>query len=65
MFYVIIYYTVFSLKGDFGFENSQNMLIESIVVIIFISCMGIYRHRANIKRLINHEERKLGEKKEA
>ncbi len=63
MLYLIVYYTVFSLKGSFGFDNSHNMLIESIIVIIFISCMGIFRHRENIKRLINHEERKLGEKK--
>ncbi len=65
MFYIIAYYTIFALKGDFKFENSHGMMIESIIVIIIISCMGIYRHKENIKRLIHHEERKLGEKKGA
>lgn len=64
MLYVIVYYTIFTLMGEFGFENSQSMMIESICVIIFISGMGIIRHRENIKRLIHHEERKLGEKKD-
>ena len=64
MFYVIVYYTIFTLMGEFGFENSKSMMIESICVIIFISGMGIIRHRENIKRLIHHEERKLGEKKD-
>lgn len=63
MLYVIVYYTVFTLMGEFGFDDSHNMMIESICVIIFISGMGIIRHRENIKRLIHHEERRLGEKK--
>ncbi|MBR1816838.1 MAG: glycerol-3-phosphate 1-O-acyltransferase PlsY [Lachnospiraceae bacterium] len=67
MLYVIAYYIIFTLKGDFGFalDTSHNMMIESICVIIFISTMGIIRHRENIKRLIKHEERKIGAKKEA
>ncbi|MBQ7707629.1 MAG: glycerol-3-phosphate 1-O-acyltransferase PlsY [Lachnospiraceae bacterium] len=63
MFYVVIYYSIFAFKGHFGFENSEKMLIESLCVICVIAFMGLYRHKENIKRLIHHEERKLGEKK--
>ena len=40
-------------------------MIESVIVVIAMALMAIYRHKANIKRLINHEENKLGSKKEA
>lgn len=64
-----IEYIIFALNGRFGFNVddsvSKNAMIESIVIIVFLTAMAIYRHRANIKRLINHEENKLGSKKSA
>lgn len=60
-------YSIFSLQGKYCFNledsTSHARMLESIVVICIIAAMGIYRHRANIKRLINHEENKLGAKK--
>lgn len=60
-------YTLFALNGKYPFdlENSvsHNAMLESAIVVIGMACMAIYRHRANIKRLINHEENKLGAKK--
>ena len=60
-------YTIFALNGKYPFnlENSlsHEAFIESIIIVCIISCMAIYRHKANIVRLINHEENKLGSKK--
>ncbi len=64
-----IEYIVLALNDRFGFvmddPTSKNAMIESIVIVVFLAAMAIYRHRANIKRLINHEENKLGSKKSA
>jgi glycerol-3-phosphate acyltransferase PlsY len=35
-------------------------MIGSIIIVIAMALMAIYRHKANIVRLINHEENKLG-----
>lgn len=62
-------YTMLAFNDRFGFNMSDsvshNAMIESIVVVGIMTVMGIYRHRANIKRLLNHEENKLGSKKSA
>ena len=62
-----IEYIVFALNGrypfDFDNEISYNAMIESIVIVLIMTVMAIYRHRANIVRLIHHEENKLGSKK--
>ncbi len=64
-----IEYIIFALNGRFGFNMddsvSKNAMFESIAIVVFLAGMAIYRHRANIKRLINHEENKLGSKKSA
>lgn len=60
-------YAVFAIGGKYSFDLSatvsRNCMIESIAVVAVMALMAIYRHRANIKRLINHEENKLGSKK--
>lgn len=60
-------YIVFALMGRYPFEMdnniSHNCMIESVIIVTIMALMGIIRHRANIKRLINHEENKLGVKK--
>ena len=62
-------YMIFSLNGKYSFDlndtHSYKCMIESIVIVGVIAAMGIFRHRANIKRLINHEESKIGNKKTA
>lgn len=60
-------YGIFAFQGKYPFNLddsvSNNAMIESVAVVAFLAIMAIYRHRANIKRLLNHEENKLGQKK--
>lgn len=62
-------YTIFAMNGKYSFNmddtSSWYAMIESVIVVVVLAAMAIYRHRANIKRLINHEENKLGSKKTA
>lgn len=62
-------YTIFAVTGKYSFDlntaASKECMLESVIVVILMALMAIYRHKANIKRLINHEENKLGSKKEA
>jgi glycerol-3-phosphate acyltransferase PlsY len=53
-----ILYTIFAVKGDYNFASNAK-LIESIVVALIISGMAVFRHRQNIKRLIDGTENKL------
>lgn len=62
-----IMYTIFAIMGDYNFAERAK-LIESIVVAGVIAGLAIFRHRANIKRLIAGTENKLSfssDKKEA
>lgn len=38
--------------------------IEAYILVFLITCLAFFQHRANIIRLINGTERKLGQKKE-
>lgn len=62
-------YSIFAFMGRYPFNfdvaASKNAMVESVIVVIAMAIMAIYRHKANIKRLINHEENKLGSKKAA
>ena len=62
-------YTIFALNGRYPFDltidTSKNAMIESVVLVIVLALMAIIRHKANIIRLIHHEENKLGAKKSA
>ncbi len=67
---VTIYAVMYGIKaamGEYSFDLSdacsKYAMIESIIVVAFMALMAIYRHKANIKRLIHHEENKLGQKK--
>ena len=64
MVFLAAEYIIFALNGRFMFNDSKAMMIESIVVIIIVTGMGIIRHHGNINRLIHHEERRIGGKKE-
>ncbi len=59
-------YAIFACKGKYSFvlsqEVSQKCMVESIIVVAVMVIMAIYRHKTNIKRLLAHEENKLGKK---
>lgn len=51
---------LFYLGGVYGFWVAQ---LSSIGALIFISMMLVYRHHANISRILNGTESKIGSKK--
>ncbi len=51
----------FAWHGDYGIAPTH--LWEFTVLAILIALMGIYRHHANIVRLIHGNENKVGQKK--
>lgn len=59
-------YGILAFHGRYAFDLdltcSKNAMIESVIVVSVMTLMAIYRHRANIVRLIHHEENKLGSK---
>ena len=67
MYGFCVEYVIFALNGKYPFDLedsvSKNCMIESVVIIVVMALMAIIRHKANIIRLINHEENKLGSKK--
>ena len=62
-------YGIFAFHGKYAFNmddtTSWYAMLESVIIVIIMAVMAIIRHHANIKRLINHEENKLGSKKQA
>ena len=62
-------YGIFAFYGKYAFNmddtTSWYAMLESVIIVIIMAVMAIIRHHANIKRLINHEENKLGSKKQA
>lgn len=62
-------YAIFAFNGKYPFNmddtGSWYAIVESVIVVVLMAAMAIYRHKENIKRLINHEENKLGSKKTA
>ena len=52
----------FGQMGWLGLDGAYR--IEFYIVSACFTLMGLWRHRANIKRLIDGTENKLGEKKE-
>lgn len=55
---IMLFISVFFVFLFFGgYEFSSN------IIILIISLLGIYRHKSNIIRIINKNERKIGEKK--
>lgn len=63
---IVVIELVISLMvlGQMGYYGmSQAHLIEFYIVCAALSAMAIYRHRANIKRLLNGTENKIFQKK--
>ncbi len=59
---LLVSYTIFAYTGSYGFVSSANKL-ESCIVLAFITALAIYRHKANIVRLMNGTENKFTLKK--
>lgn len=68
-FILIVYATKYvSLGSVVGISTSPIIMLfignyKGVVVTLFLSALAIFKHRENIKRLLNGTERKLGEKK--
>lgn len=62
-------YSIFAFNGRYAFNldaaDSWYAMLESVIVVILMALMAIYRHKANINRLIHHQENKLGSKRTA
>ena len=55
---------IFVLKNpEQVYHLGQNYVVESIIILGCLAALAIYKHKANIVRLIHGEESKLGQKK--
>ena len=60
---VIVFLIQSLVFGHMGILNiSEEYLLEYDIVVACFTAMGIWRHRANIKRLLNGTENKIGKK---
>ena len=64
----VIAYIIFGVTGLLCFNmnvpSSRNAFIESVIVSVLFASLAIYKHKANIIRLKNHEENKFHFKKQ-
>ncbi len=55
---------VLAVLGQNGYYGmSQNHLNEFYLISVVLACMAVYRHRGNIRRLLNGTESKIFQKK--
>ena len=58
-----VLYFIFAINGFLCFNpqiaSSKTAMIESMILVVLFSGLAIYKHKANILRLKNHEENKL------
>jgi glycerol-3-phosphate acyltransferase PlsY len=68
MIELAVAYIIFGLKGmlcfDMSVPASKTAFIESAVLVVLFAGLAIFKHKANIQRLINHEENKFHFKKQ-
>lgn len=61
-------YIIFACQGRLCFDPSvpasRACMIESIVLVVIFAILAIYKHKANIVRLMHGTENKLGQKKD-
>ena len=64
----LVEFVVFNELKMIGFKNkiqfAGNERIEVYILVFLITVLAFIKHRANIKRLIEGNERKIGQKKE-
>ena len=58
-------FTAFILIQPEFYHVGASYVVESIIVLALLGGLSIYKHKANIGRLIRGEENKLGQKKKA
>lgn len=58
MIVFVIEVLVYGQNGGFGLAEPQ--LYELYAVVVFLAGMAVYRHRANVKRLLTGTENKFG-----
>lgn len=63
---MIVFFVSILIFGFAGWlpVSINDHFIETIIMAFILSALAIFRHRANIGRLLNGTERKIGEKKE-
>ena len=44
-------------------SGGENIMLESYVIVLLFAALAYWRHRANIKRLLNGTENRFGSKK--
>lgn len=61
-----VFFIYIVLMGSFGNlpVHSSESLIEVYVLVFIFTSLSIFKHRSNIVRIINGNERRIGEKKE-
>lgn len=64
----VIVYIIFGINGllcfDMSVPASKAAFIESVVIAVLFASLAIFKHKANIIRLMNHEENKFHFKKQ-
>ena len=61
---IIVFFIEFVIWGLIGWlPLNQGEFPEAAIVVFLFVALGVARHHANIKRLLNGTERKIGEKK--
>ncbi|MBO4863055.1 MAG: glycerol-3-phosphate 1-O-acyltransferase PlsY [Eubacterium sp.] len=64
----VVVYIIFGVCGllcfDMSVPSSKAAFIESVVIAVIFASVAIYKHKANIIRLMNHEENKFHFKKQ-
>lgn len=59
-----VMYMIFVLNDpEYIYHLGQQYVVESIIVLGCLAALAIYKHKANIVRLLHGEESKLGKKK--
>lgn len=62
--FITLFLIEFIIFGQYGYYGvSSSILYEAYAIVFGITVLGYIRHAANIKRLLNGTERKIGQKK--
>ena len=59
---VVWYFPLYVILEYHGIETS--LFVIMLVIALIFTALAYFKHAGNIRRLMNHTERKLGEKKE-
>ena len=57
-------FVIFSQLGKLKPISGSEYVTEAYILVFFMAALAVFKHRSNIVRLINGNERKIGQKKE-